>query len=282
MEIYTYNAYNPEARMDVNLMELLETNFKSLSSIIKYIRRMKPDIEYDFVSLLATKFKTEVDDFHMNASRLDMNGITDCIDDYPELNENIVQITLKLLNLPSGCVPNGASMNVLILDYLRALMIPKFHRVKALAEILGRQEGIKLWKEVVYQITEDTLRDNKSELRRSTQESIKFWKEHGNSGNCTSNFSLIVFDDHKYLLKVTKCGVHEVTKHLNDPEIAYLSYCWTGRPEDEFNTLSYRRRTTQTLHLADFCDEFFWDQNVHDNPEQPSLELIRSIGQEKK
>jgi len=109
----------------------------------------------------------------------------------------------------------------------------------------------------------------------------EMWIKRGEEDeNNTSDFTLFIFDDYKVLLKVDKCGVHEAVKHLEDQEIAFLSYCWTGFVEDTLNKRSRRRRTTQTLHLSDFCDEFYWDNNVHPDAKQPPLDELMKLIEE--
>ncbi|MGC9778022.1 MAG: hypothetical protein HZR80_02130 [Candidatus Heimdallarchaeota archaeon] len=39
-------------------------------------------------------------------------------------------------------------------------------------------------------------------------------------------------------------------------------------------------RRTQTLHHGDFCDELYWNNVVHPNAEQPSLEFTKKLGKE--
>jgi len=39
-------------------------------------------------------------------------------------------------------------------------------------------------------------------------------------------------------------------------------------------------RRTQTLHHGDFCDDLYWNNVVHPNAEQPSLEFTKKLGKE--
>jgi hypothetical protein len=70
-------------------------------------------------------------------------------------------------------------------------------------------------------------------------------------------------------------------KHLEDREVAYLSYCWTGYPEQELNKKARRKNTPQTLYQSDYCVEFFWNNDVHPNAEPPSTEFWNKVAESK-
>ena len=97
-----------------------------------------------------------------------------------------------------------------------------------------------------------------------------------------SNSTVVVYDDYRLLEKIERCMCHESYKHLNDPEFAYLSYCYIGDVADRRckGLRRIRRRRTQTLYFDDFCDEFFWDDDMYPDAEQPSLEFMRKLGKE--
>jgi len=67
-------------------------------------------------------------------------------------------------------------------------------------------------------------------------------------------------------------------KDFDDPDIAYLATCYIGdNPEWNKDKIIHMRRT-QTLHHAKFCDEMYWNNYVHPDAEQPTLEFIEDIG----
>ena len=85
--------------------------------------------------------------------------------------------------------------------------------------------------------------------------------------------TIVKYDDYKVALRFDRCPVYEATKHLEDPEIAYLSWCWTGYPEEKLNKRIRRKRTPQTLHESDYCIEFYWNNEVHPDAEPPASDL---------
>ena len=126
-------------------------------------------------------------------------------------------------------------------------------------------------------MTSEWLRKNPEEAKGSMKDYIEkrvdvFSRSMG--GDCT----MVIYDDYRLLQKVDRCIVHESTKHL-DQEIAYLSKCYEGQVvyEKTRSTRKIQQRTTKYLFFDDYCDEFFWDNEVFPDCEQPSEEFIRNL-----
>lgn len=75
--------------------------------------------------------------------------------------------------------------------------------------------------------------------------------------------------------------MHEVLKDFNDPDIAYLCSCYLRDSPSNNEGYIVHMRKTQTLHHAKFCDEFYWNNYVHPDAEQPSLEFVENMGKNK-
>jgi len=201
-----------------------------------------------------------------------------CIHEHDDLQELISLFTCRFLRLSDDFNPAEDEIQGLTLDYLRALFILQYHRTGAFVDIMERDEGIQLWKDIVYAATTEALEKREGEIHPPIREFTEMWIKRGEvDENNTSDFTLFIFDDHKVMLKVDRCGVHEAVKHFEDQEIAFLSYCWTGFVEDSLYKGSRRRRTTQTLHLSDFCDEFYWNNDVHPDAKQPTIEDLTQL-----
>ena len=285
MDIRIYKAYNPNSKISYKPSEIIRKNFFSINIVMMYLQKIRPQLVSDYVLALKKRLADDIGMYHFDLSKFDLNEITkkfDSINTYQDLKELVMLFTCKYLNLLNDCNLEQEREG-LTLDWLRAQFILQYHRTGTFIDILERDEGIQLWKDIVYAATKDSLESSEGEIHPPIKEFTEMWIKRGEEDeNNTSDFTLFIYDDYKVLLKVDRCGVHEAVKHLDDQEIAFLSYCWTGFAEDMLNQKVRRRRTTQTLHLNDYCDEFYWNNDVHPNEEQPNLdELMKIINQSK-
>ena len=284
MEIRSYKAYHPNSKMSINPKETIRRNFFTINIVLKYIEQLNSPVIDNYISALKKRLADNIGNYRFNVAIFDIEKIArefNFINIHHDLQELVALFTCKYLSISNGFDPKEEEIQGLTLNWLRAQFILQYHRTGAFVDIMERDEGIQLWKNIVYSATTDALEKKEGEIHPPIREITEMWIKRGEENeNNTSDFTLFIFDDYKVLLKVDKCGVHEAVKHLEDQEIAFLSYCWTGFVEDTLNKRSRRRRTTQTLHLSDFCDEFYWDNDVHPNAKQPTLDEMTKLIEE--
>ena len=159
-----------------------------------------------------------------------------------------------------------------------------YYRVKAIEDLLGKEECTKLYKQIVEYLIKETKeqesRDQPADpltLTRTNSRNfiLNHYKKFG-----VANFTLGIYDEYKEIYRFDKCIVHEVLKEFDDPDIAYLSSCYLRDSPSSNEGYTIRMRKTQTLHHNDFCDELYWNNHVHPDAEQPSLEFTKNMGKE--
>jgi hypothetical protein len=284
MKIETYKAYNPNKRVKVSLQEKIGQCFKWTDHMFRFLDDIRPDITSKYILVLNGRLLDAVGEYRVAPPSFDteetMQGLSH-LGDHPDLQDLIIRFIYKHLDLPAGYEPGPEEIEVSSLNDARAGRRLSYHRVKALVDLLSREEGIPLYKEIVNRILAaeraESERLGKGEKQISTVENIenavKAWTDYG-----LADFTYAVLDDHMVLYRFDNCLTHEALRDLNDPDIAYLASCYVGDAE-EFNTGRRRHlRRTQTLHNGDFCDELYWDADFHTDPEQPSLEFTRKLG----
>ncbi len=283
MEITTFKNSNPEGRRIINLNDLLRENLTRINGTLRYLEELRPDLVTRYSDALAKRLQASINGFQIDYSSMNVKDIVSelsFLNRHGQLDNLIVLFTFMHLNLPGSYRPLEDELEVYTLDWLRATNILRYERVKAILELIPREEGIELWKSMVYRATKDNLDSNEEELHPPIAEIIDGWIKAGSESDSNFHYSVVKFDDYKVALKFEKCPVYDVVKHLDDPEAAYLSYCWTGMPEEELNKKVRRKKTPQTLHTSDFCIEFYWNNNVHPNAVPPSAEILRDIGKD--
>jgi len=284
MKVETHSAFNPEKKIMTDPQEIIEAGFEWTDTILRHLDEFRPDDTSRFAIVLKDRLQDAVNSFKVEPlvfDTEDMSQDLSYLGNHPDLRELIVRFVFKQLDLPAGYTPGSGEVEVSSLNDARAWRRLSYHRVKALVDLLGREEGVPLYKEIVARkLVADRVERERSEEGEEEVSSVeqigravKAWTDYG-----LADFTVAVLDDHMVLYRFDSCLTHEALKDLEDPDIAYLASCYVGDAE-EFNAGRARRlRRTQTLHHGDFCDELYWDADFHTDPEQPSLEFTRNLG----
>jgi hypothetical protein len=274
MRVETHNVYDPDKPKEITPREEFEFNLDRTDTVLKYLKEIKPEAVEDYVDALNNRLLEAVEGFE--SPQFDVGELLEDLPDisgYPDLVESIVLFTCMQLGIKEGNL--DGKVEVTSLMYTKSFRRLGYHRVKALVELLGVEEGVPVYKEIVarkLRADRATLDDKTSALETMPQ-AVKNWTNIG-----LADFTVAVIDDHRVLYRFDSCLVPESLRDFNDPDIAYLASCYTGdSPEFNPGRKRYMRRT-QTLHHGTFCDEFYWDVDVYPDPEQPTLEFTRTLG----
>lgn len=289
MKVETHKAYNPNKRIKINPQKKIGRCFKWTDHMLRFLDDTRPDTTSKYILALNGRLLDAVGAFRVGPPSFDteemLQGLSHLVN-HSDLQDLIIRFICKHLDLPAGHKPGPEEIEVLSLNDSRAGRRLSYHRVKALVDLLGREEGIPLYKEIVNrilmaervereQIKKERLEKDEKEITSAeyVERAVKAWTDYG-----LADFTVAVIDDHKVLYRFDRCLAHEALKDLKDPDIAYLASCYVGDAE-EFNPGKTRYlRRTQTLHHGDFCDELYWDVAFHTDPEQPSLGFTRMLG----
>ncbi len=275
MNIEVHNVYDPEKPTEVTIRGEVEYNLESTDSFLGFLLEIKPETVDDYVRTLYGRLQDALKGYSDDPS-FDKEEKFDLphIKDYPKLVKSILHFTNMHLGVTSDTSPEDKIM-VTSMKYTKSFRRLGYHRVKALVELLGEEKGVHLYKEIVTMQVRAQKHNLNDEILAVEMKpnAVSNWTNSG-----LGDFTLAVLDDHRVIYRFDKCLVPEALKDFNDPEIAYLSSCYTGdSPEWNLGRKRYMRRT-QTLHHAPFCDEFYWDQEFCPDAEQPSLEFTESLG----
>ncbi|MHA2314826.1 MAG: hypothetical protein ACXACF_06010 [Candidatus Hermodarchaeia archaeon] len=284
MQVESYNAAYPEKKIRVHPFRVVQESIINTVKILKILGEIKPEIEEDYIVSLEKRLQNEIKDYRVDSSKFSLEATqldSPVLSKFENLVQLVVQYTCKHLDLPSMYILENKEIETTSLNRLKATERLPYHRVKALTEILGKEEGVSLWKEILNQTlieerheTDQISKKQKTiSAAKASQLNIKYWSDLG-----LADFTVAILDEHKVLYRFDRCLVPEALKDFNDPDIAYLATCYIG-DTPEYNKGRYRKlRRTQTLHHCEFCDELYWDSDVHTNPEQPSLNFIKNLG----
>ena len=263
-----------------NPLDVIIENCTRLDTVLRYMNQLRPKRVTGYVRALEKRLSNEIGSFNIDYTNLNLNDKLknlEFLSRYSDLRNLIVLFSLNKMTLPEEYVPESEETEVGFLDWLKSTNVFRYYRVKAIVDIMEREEGIQLWKDMVYRATEDAFRLSDEEIHPPIKEITEGWMKEGETSESNFELTVVSYDDHKVALRFDRCPVFDSVEHLEDREIAYLSYCWTGESEKELNKKSRRKLTPQTLYQADYCLEFYWDNDVHPNAKPPSDDFWQTI-----
>ncbi|TET80209.1 MAG: hypothetical protein E3J43_02550 [Candidatus Heimdallarchaeota archaeon] len=288
MQIETYNCFSLTKKGKIKPEELIKARLKRVDSVTKFFKLIRPEDLGLFISNLIDKFDEAVGDYSFRKDAFDWGSIRkdlDLVPNFPNLEKSVFLYVCKTLKLPETYSSDQGEIELNYFNRIKAHERTSYFLVKTLAETYGKEEGTRIYKQIVPYLIREMKSKDKTEkptnpktvtILDSNKRSIESWCKMG-----LADFAFCIFDDHKVIYRFDSCLTPEALKEFNDPDIAYLSSCYIADvPEfNEGRTIHLRR--TQTLHHAKFCDELYWNNYVHPDAEQPSLDFTENIEKDK-
>ena len=287
MEIKEYKLYNSTAKGEIVLKDYVKNNVRNTDSTIKFFNKLKSNKTAEYLQAFEKRLLEVIGDFRFSVDLFDFESLNQelsILKEYPELETTIINFLCKLLELPEDLNSIEKKISLRYFNIAKGSRHLSYYRVKAIEDLFGREEATELYKEIVgYLIEEEKERNppkNFDDPRKATRINsreyiLKRYRELG-----VGDFTIVIYDDYKELYKFDRCITHEVLKEFNDPDIAYLSSCYQRDHPSSNEGHTIIMRKTQTLHHKSFCDELYWNNVVHTNAEQPSLEFVEKLGKE--
>jgi hypothetical protein len=272
-----YGTYDDDASGEVNLEGQIRDFLWTMELMFDYIESNRPGILEEFLEKVEGKYARELEGTSFVLGDVGFDKIADdqtLLDSHPQFKDQGLRIIMKYIPLREGYMLSEENEPTKWIDYCRAKYTLLYHQITTLVEILGRESGIESYKQFVqYWGTELGKKGKGTHTIDEVRENrVKAWSEGG-----AMEFGVVDVYEAAFLAKFDRCVSHESMKHMEDPELAYYAVCYPGARLLDYVHQNISMRRTQTLFTADFCDELRWDRNVHDEPEQPSLEFSRKM-----
>ncbi|MHA2152020.1 MAG: L-2-amino-thiazoline-4-carboxylic acid hydrolase [Candidatus Thorarchaeota archaeon] len=272
-----YGSFDENASGEVNIEGQIRDFLLTMEIMFDYIESDRPEILEDFLEKVEVKYAKELEGTSFVLGDVGFDKVVDdqtLLGSYPQFKNQGLRIIMKYIPLREGHTLREENDTLRWIDYCRAKYTLLYHQITTLVEILGRESGIDFYKEFVEFWGKELAKKGKGthSIEEVRENRVKAWKEGG-----AMEFGVVDVSEAAFLAKFDRCVSHESMKHVDDQELAYYAVCYPGPRllEQAHQNISMRR--TQTLFTADFCDELRWDRQVHDKPEQPSLEFSRKI-----
>ena len=287
MESGNYKCFSTSKKGPIDPMLHFKARLGRVDSVVKFFKEINPSELSVYVSKLAANFQEAVGNYQFDSDNVDWEKIREelsLIQNFPELENVVFLFICKTLQLPAEYSTDKGEVELLFIDRMKVGEHVSYYCVKTFVDIYGREEGTKIYKQIVPKLIREMREKDKTEKPEDPKEiTIHEMHKRNLEGWCKSglaDFSYYIFDDYKVVYRFDKCLIPEVLKEFNDPDLAYLASCYIGdNPERRVDSIIHMRRT-QTLQHSEFCDELYWNNYVHPEAEQPSLEFTKEIGKD--
>ncbi|MDF1541051.1 MAG: hypothetical protein P1Q69_19295 [Candidatus Thorarchaeota archaeon] len=266
-----YKNYNPNAKREIVVEDYLFGSAQRLEQMLEFLGANKSEFLKTFIQEISKKLS-------VNAKSMNIGQFAELIEkqlqklpllkSHSPLGDLVFPFVLGELNLAEFT----EKATVLHLESEKGENLLLYHALKIMVDLLGREEGIQLYKGFVdYRIKNSPPREV-DDFRVARVSWIKGMADSGGY-----EFAIYDFDESKFLGRFDKCVVYDSLKDMEDAALGYYVTCYAGSTGCNLSDWCVRMRRTQTLFTADFCDELYWDRHVYNEPEQPSLDFTRKL-----
>jgi hypothetical protein len=262
-----YNNYDPNATCEITVRDFLLRSLKRLDRLLEFLQINRDDLVSPFSSGMIeslTGVVVEKDLGNYMAEFKELLEKLPALGKEKELSLLALRLIMEQLNISS--IEDGKS-KLLYLDVEKGDNLIPYTAISKLVSLVGRDKGIDLWKEYVELMAKHapprelgSFKDMRDGMERMGQ----------NGGFA---FSVHDYDENMFVGRFDKCVVFDSLQDQNDYELAYYATCYVGMTIGNRRDWCVRMRRTQTLFTAEYCDELYWNREVYDEPEQPSLEF---------
>ncbi|MFQ5979162.1 MAG: L-2-amino-thiazoline-4-carboxylic acid hydrolase [Candidatus Heimdallarchaeota archaeon] len=277
MPIQKYGEYNPNLKIEFYSVEFVERALLArLNHLLGFLLDHNPEIHNRYLLKLKSRFESlvQVNLVVQKAIEIEELGRKyDHLLDQPEIITLILNYGFWLLNLPKDAAWESQKVEISEKNYLGTYLLGYYQLVLVLAEIMGKEEAIKLLKDHIDQFYHNHPRIPKvPDLERLREMHIEGAQDGGEIR--------IISDVHdgKLVIRKDSCLWAEIMKDLNDPELAYIVACY-----GDFKNCSERNQNfvlTRNYTIVEgfpYCDEVIHDTRIVNNLGHPPKEYFDNL-----
>lgn len=278
MELQKVGKLNQNITHEIVPLELADLFiFGRLDCLLGYILINTREIYREYVEKLKQKLQTIIAEEHFVNRDQDILTITKKYDnllDQQELVKLHMSFFIEILQITEEQFWRSDSIQVPNYNFQRSAILLEYNQMLALAEIIGREEAIDLYKKHAdrYVIIHDTPLFKKIEdLETMRRRTIEFL-ERGIYGRIR-----IVSDieDGRYIVRCENCEKINTVPDLEDREFLYTISCHSDFQVIKlYNENFVLTRRCTLAEGAPYCDNVYHDKRIDKTLAHPSKEVI--------
>ncbi|HUU78806.1 MAG TPA: L-2-amino-thiazoline-4-carboxylic acid hydrolase [candidate division Zixibacteria bacterium] len=260
----------PKEKIEIMLLD-------KLNYFLGFVAKEKPEIITDYIKNITKKYQGLVEeDFWKNTSEEIKKIITKFknLKQFPELMKASLNYFVHLLHIKDKSAWEPMEVKISMKAHIQAWVFPSYYYLETLAETIGREEAVKLFKRYITQYHIDHPSPNREKFV-----SLEKRLEERTSGDITSSEWVIVhimLEEGKYAIKNKNCPTcADVSEDLPDVEFKYLAFCYGDYAAFRANMNDHIILTMEhTIIQGDpYCSRVMHDTRVNWDLRHPSKEF---------
>ena len=286
MKFRKFGKINPNKVYKIKPIEFFESGiFKRLDFLLGLIKRKKEEQYEDFVKRLIKRLQDKV---AVKELSFDKQEINDMISNYNNLNDQIeltrlhLDLQIQILELTKKQLNSVEQIEIPSRINWRAVFINKYYQLLALIDVLGRNEGIELYKEYLdqyYVHIKSTFKHYKT--------LDEFSKEHLEEAETSTDGEFAVVyssvENGVYIVRNDNCPAVEALNDIEDKELIYIICCYADYQFTVMSNEYFVMTRNYTVAEGDpYCDKVFHDTRIDKELKHPSKEFLDSMDSNQK
>ena len=156
MEMKKHKCYNEKAETELEPISWIQGQLGSMNSVIKYLTEFKPDFVEKYIQHLTKRIKKAIESIEKKDGYYDFTIVEkfEFLDKYPELRSLTQEFLLAHVNPMKKSPKDPEKYLAYGYNHSMAFRRISYHRVKSFAELLGKDEGVKLYTKILTRMIE--------------------------------------------------------------------------------------------------------------------------------
>lgn len=266
MKKFSPHFYKNNSKMEYKFRDSLSTNLKGFNQLLIF---MEGKLGNDYVSWKSS-YMQKLRDVTTSESKKSLDKLNIKFEN--DIENNFAEAYSSLVNLIQY---NTDIFEIEKTDLLRGFLHPSFFAIKALEEIIGKKDAIKIYKLYVDYYVHKNRENNKLNVVDDFLSINTSWPEIFKNSFDAQEFAV---EQGKVGVKIKKCKWATVLNELNDPEVAYAAACYYDYPAAKAANSNFELTRTKTIVKGDNCCDFIWhDKRVVKEVNHPDKSFWDSL-----
>ncbi len=282
MKFHKFGKINTNKMYKIKLIDSFENViFKRLDFLLRLIKEKKEEQYENFVKKLTKKLQDKVAVKDLTVDKQEINALISNyknLNDQNELTRLHLDLQIQILELTKKQLNSVDQIEIPSRINWRAVFINKYYQLLALIDVLGRNEGIELYKEYLdqyYVHTKSTFKHYNT-LDEFSKEHLEE-QETSTDGEFAVVYSTV--ENGVYIVRNDNCPAVEALDDIKDKELIYVICCYADYQYTIMSNEHFVMTRNYTVAEGDpYCDKVFHDTRIDKEVKHPTKEFLDSMG----
>jgi hypothetical protein len=257
---YGHHLTNP--KVTLGSQRLLEGIYlRRLNFMLEFVTDKQPDSFPAFISELTEKFKPVVGESPASETPFSITEFPH-LQNQPELVDLHWRFCLQALELSAEQVLSNTDLNITCRAFYRMILIPRYYYLETLVKLLGKSEGMELFKEYLdeYLLSAKDGMPKDKDLEEMRSRELRDDLDRPENGWLVTISNV---EDGKVVWRHDNCLFVEALDDFDDKEFVYLVCCYSDFQVARMQNENFELTRPLTIAMGDpICDKVFHDKRI--------------------